>query len=1090
MRSIRHSLRSLSALLVLAQASAANADTKRVELTPTADASVQGSCVGYNAYTWPSSDLLITTKAAIHCYGADSFIAFDLAPLAGINPATITSATLELLQYDSGTNYGWPWYDYRVAAYPATSPWTERNGVWGAYPTFDGSARYENRINIDQTNQWRRWDVTRAVGDWLAGSLVNRGFRLNVLDEGQFSDLTVLYRSREASDPTQRPRLVVQYVVESDSDDDGAVDSADGCPLDPRKLAAGTCGCGESDADSDLDRAADCVDACPADSFKQEIGVCGCGRGDDDRDGDGVADCLDVCDSDPQKVEPGTCGCSRPDVDGDHDGALDCLDLCAADPAKRDPGACGCGVADTDQDGDGLADCVDACSADPENDADGDLVCGDVDNCALVANSMQSDGDADGVGDACDNCPVTVNPDQLDLDNNGIGEACDDFAPPTVMIHAPSLTRESQAELRIATFDDGSGVRMVRIDNGGHVLEIPSTGGELVVPVPLAEGRNEFIVTAFDARGNRAASSATIVRDSTAPVLTITSPSNGMAIATTAILVSGLVDDASATQISIVDGAGQSVLAGGGGFQGMTSLPDVEGVHTIKVVATDEAGNQAVASIDVLLDRSAPIITTDFADAVLGPQADDLVLVTLHIDDAVASVATSGTQQFSLARGGGVVQLALPLVSGSNVLELTVVNELGLATTWRHTVEYDVTPPEGLLASPSGDVWVRGVVELVVEARDASTTVTAVTDQIDANPSISATHASGDLWTATLDTSSLSDGTHAWNAIARDAVGNTRAVSGTLRVDNGGPVAAFAAPSAGAVVRGTVRIEATASDATSGIAFLRLEAAGNVVATCNAATSCSASLDTTALPNGPFTISASAVDAAGNVSPVSQRAIVVDNEAPSRFLVKPTSGVVVAGSTTVEVAVTDADFASVQCFVAGRSLGVSANRNFKQTVSLLDLLDGAVLVHCVATDTTGNTGVESVNVTLANWREQFNPDVLNLKANGKRVMMRVAGANVQLLLAHAQSLAIAVPGGTRIPAIAVRSCGQGGRDEDDAECTGADASKVLVKFDRQTFAASVRAAIAAGSVDANRLVDVRLFAGDRLLGAHAVRVKD
>ncbi|MCK6449094.1 MAG: FG-GAP-like repeat-containing protein [Planctomycetes bacterium] len=47
-----------------------------------------------------------------------------------------------------------------------------------------------------------------------------------------------------------------------DTDQDGTVDCADGCPLDPSKIAPGTCGCGVSDLDVDSDGVADCVDNC------------------------------------------------------------------------------------------------------------------------------------------------------------------------------------------------------------------------------------------------------------------------------------------------------------------------------------------------------------------------------------------------------------------------------------------------------------------------------------------------------------------------------------------------------------------------------------------------------------------------------------------------------------------------------------------------------------------------------------------------------------------------------------------------------------------------------------------------------------
>lgn len=49
-----------------------------------------------------------------------------------------------------------------------------------------------------------------------------------------------------------------------DTDGDGTDNCSDGCPNDPLKVAAGTCGCGVADTDSDADGIADCNDDCPS----------------------------------------------------------------------------------------------------------------------------------------------------------------------------------------------------------------------------------------------------------------------------------------------------------------------------------------------------------------------------------------------------------------------------------------------------------------------------------------------------------------------------------------------------------------------------------------------------------------------------------------------------------------------------------------------------------------------------------------------------------------------------------------------------------------------------------------------------------
>ncbi|MFN0242422.1 MAG: thrombospondin type 3 repeat-containing protein [Planctomycetota bacterium] len=222
-----------------------------------------------------------------------------------------------------------------------------------------------------------------------------------------------------------------------DTDGDGTLDCADGCPADPLKTSPGECGCGVPDTDTDGDLTPDCIDGCPLDPDKIAPGICGCGISDADTDGDGTADCIDGCPLDPDKVAPGICGCGIADTDTDGDGTADCVDGCPSDPLKIAPGQCGCGFADTDGDGDGTADCIDGCPSDPnktspgqcgcgiadtDTDGDGDADC--IDNCASIANPTQADGDLDGVGDACDNCAFTANATQADCNNDNIGDAC------------------------------------------------------------------------------------------------------------------------------------------------------------------------------------------------------------------------------------------------------------------------------------------------------------------------------------------------------------------------------------------------------------------------------------------------------------------------------------------------------------------------------------------------------------------------------------------------------------------------------------------------------------------------------------------
>jgi len=99
-----------------------------------------------------------------------------------------------------------------------------------------------------------------------------------------------------------------------------------------------------------------------------------------------------------------------------------------------------------DSDGDTIADCVDP-------DDDDDTILDVNDNCTLTPNVDQLNSDTDPFGNACDsdddddtlldgadNCPIVANSDQADSDGQAPGDACDNAAPapPTLTVTVPA----------------------------------------------------------------------------------------------------------------------------------------------------------------------------------------------------------------------------------------------------------------------------------------------------------------------------------------------------------------------------------------------------------------------------------------------------------------------------------------------------------------------------------------------------------------------------------------------------------------------------------------------------------------------------
>jgi hypothetical protein len=135
-------------------------------------------------------------------------------------------------------------------------------------------------------------------------------------------------------------------------------------------------------------------------------------------------------------------------------------------------------------------------------------------------------------------------------------------------------------------------------------------------------------------------------------------------------------------------------------------------------------------------------------------------------------------------------------------------------------------------------------------------------------------------YTCVFDTTTVADGLRDVRALATDTAGYSRTASITSRrVDNIAPATSLTDP--GAVLTGTKTLSATAADAGSGLASIKLQyrpGGGSWTDICSA-TSCA--FNTAALPDGLYDLRSLATDNAGNANTSVVSARRVDNTAPS-----------------------------------------------------------------------------------------------------------------------------------------------------------------------------------------------------------------
>jgi hypothetical protein len=686
-----------------------------------------------------------------------------------------------------------------------------------------------------------------------------------------------------------------------------------------------------------------------------------------------------------------------------------------------------------------------------------------------------------------DNSIAVVAYDVAGLQTTAHASSTLDTVPPTAALAPlPEYTNVATLVTNGSAADDRSGIASatLRVDGGASATNLTvGADGAVRGTLSLTEGSQRLVLSVVDRAGNVGATSTDITLDTIAPAIAILSPSANQAFGATTVGVTASVEDATPTSIRF--GSLQFNLDGHGLATGVVDVGS-EGPNTIVVEATDAAGNHSSANVGVVIDLTAPLATFDIGVAdgtIIGRQPNDALLYTLHVDDITDATMHSSwgeTHVFAAADGGGVLQGIVPLRSGHNFFAVTLVDAVGHETIVARTVTYDVMAPQpvftGLLATAGSPV--RGTVELSADAVDDLSGVAGATFEIEGSQT-PATQ-SGGSFAAAIDTSTLGDGPHTVRAHFTDRVGNTATIESSLLVDNTAPGVAVTAPTAGAWVRQTITLSASATDATSGVAGLEIAVNGNRVGACSSSP-CNVQFDTATLANGAFLVSATTYDRAGNRASADSSAK-ADNTSPSKFLVSPLDGAALSGTATVTVNVVDDAFESVECFVDGASLGRSTNPAFTASVDLLTKLDGPVVVSCSARDLAGNVGTESATIRVKNWKLELDPTTLNLKSEGNEVQLEIVGGNLDLLLpATDKALSLVVPGGSPAALVAKR----GGYQIETS-----DGQRVLkLKFDRKALVASIKAGIAAGAIDASKPVNVRFMSASRDLGSVQLRVQ-
>ena len=297
-----------------------------------------------------------------------------------------------------------------------------------------------------------------------------------------------------------------------------------------------------------------------------------------------------------------------------------------------------------------------------------------------------------------------------------------DTVPPNLTITSPpeGLVTNSSTIAITGTVDDPEAIV---IDWDG--MEIPVVNGTFTTQVTLEEGQWNFIwIGAIDPAGNLADAWFQIILDTIPPEINITHPTEGMAVNSSTLNLTGTITDQNIDTVTVEVNSGppQLLALTGNNFSGPVTLSP--GSNTLTFHAVDKAGNTGSLTRSVLLDLELPAV------AITAPQVGGVISGVVTVT-AEASDAASGITSVTLyVDAQAQATLNQPLfnftldtstfASGTHTLTVKAKDKAGNESEASVSVAIDNAPPIVAITAPLSGVVVSELITVSIQASDTN----------------------------------------------------------------------------------------------------------------------------------------------------------------------------------------------------------------------------------------------------------------------------------------------------------------------------------------------------------------------------------
>ncbi len=508
---------------------------------------------------------------------------------------------------------------------------------------------------------------------------------------------------------------------------------------------------------------------------------------------------------------------------------------------------------------------------------------------------------------------------------------------PAVTIDSPAdggVTSDATPDVTFTATDFSGVTTACRVDAG-----VFAPCGSPFTAATLADGPHTVDVRATDGAGNQATASVSMTVDTTAPVVAIGSPADGaLTLDATPSVIFGVTDATSTSTECAVDA---------GAFASCSSVwtaPTLtDGLHTLTVRASDQAGNQGTAAVNLTVDASLPVV------AITAPAGGS---VTSNTTPAIFFTVTdaSATSEQCRIDAGAFGACASPLTTatladGSHTVTVRSTDAAGNQGSASVTLTVDTTSPAVSVTAPAGGSTTG---DSTPDVSFTVTDATAVTSQCRVDGGSYGACASP--WTAPV----LADGSHTVDVLVTDAAGNSGSGSVTFTVDTTLPNASITAPAGGSITAdNTPSVSFTATGSAPLTTACRVDA--------GAFAPCGSPFTAAVLADGSHTVTVRVTDSLARTATAAVT-FTVDATAPAVAITAPANGSAVNNVTPATVfTATDSAGLNVLCSVDAGPFAPCSS-----PYTLPTLAEGPHAVQVRATDTAGNqtTGTSNFDVDL------------------------------------------------------------------------------------------------------------------------------